>query len=110
MKFIIAHWQVILLIIFIAFISYIGGRGKKGQGEGAFSRIFKTNYEFDSSFALAGMIFITVMVLLAFHDDIKDKAGMIVLAFAIGLKDICLQMLTNKKIAQNGNGNGQPPP
>ena len=84
---------------------------RKANPDGLLSKLFQTNEDLDSTLdmilkmlTVVGAFALVIGMLIAFHDDIADKAGMALMS-AIGM--ISLAMRDMFPSGGNGKGNGK---
>lgn len=96
------NWVIVFVFVILAFFVARLTAGKR-QGEGLFSKVFQSNRDLDTSLGLIGMFGIIFVMLMAFHDDVKDQAGLVFLMAFYALRDLIIG-----KPKENNNGAAPP--
>ena len=102
-------WHIYLIIAAVWLMSLFLVR--RNNPNGLLSKMFQTNEDLDSTLEMVlkmlttiGAFALVIAMLIAFHDDIADKAGMALMS-AIGM--ISLAMRDMFPSGGNGKGNGK---
>ena len=99
----LAHWLIVILWA-VSLIGVYAFTRKRGEGDTLLSKLFTTNADLDTTllvilkgFTVLGVFVIVFAMVMAFHDDIKDKAGMVIIS-AIGMISLAMRdMFPNGK-------------
>ena len=94
MRFLDWHIYIILAVIWVLSLMLVR---RKRDGDSAFMRLFQSNEDLDTTldkvlkiFTVAGIFGLVVAMIIAFHDDIADKAGMALIS-AIGMISLAMR-------------------
>ena len=97
-------WHIYIIIAAIWLMSLFLVR--KAKPDGMFSKLFQTNEDLDSTLdmvlkmlTVVGAFALVIGMLIAFHDDIADKAGMALMS-AIGMISLAMRDM----FPSGGNG------
>ena len=90
-------WHVFVIITLFAILMYIVFTKPTKEGKSLLAQLFTSNEDLDSTlevflkiFTVLGVFVIVFAMVVAFHDDIKDKAGMVIIS-AIGMISLAMR-------------------
>ena len=89
---VVAAWVIGLLI---------GRRSKQSTGESFLSKLFSSNRDLDTTLSIVGIFAIVFTMALCFHDDVSDKAGMILISALATMREITRSLFPSG--AKNGH-------
>ena len=97
LKTFISDWHVYIILALMFAVMYLAFTRPRADGKSWLSQLFTTNDELDSTlnvilkgFTVLGVFVIVFAMVVAFHDDIKDKAGMVIIS-AIGMISLAMR-------------------
>ena len=93
----IFDWHVFVIIALFAILMYLVFTKPTREGKSLLAQLFTSNEDLDSTlevmlkiFTVLGVFVIVFAMVVAFHDDIKDKAGMVIIS-AIGMISLAMR-------------------
>ena len=97
LKTFISDWHVYIMIALMAVLMYLVFTRPQGDDKSLLAQVFKSNADLDSTLEVLlkgltvfGVFVIVFSMVVAFHDDIKDKAGMVIIS-AIGMISLAMR-------------------
>ncbi len=97
LKTFISDWHVYIILTLMAALMYLVFTRPRADDKSLISQLFTTNADLDTTLlvilkglTVLGVFVIVFAMVVAFHDDIKDKAGMVIIS-AIGMISLAMR-------------------
>ena len=97
LKAFVLDWHVYIIMALMALVMYLVIARPRADDKSLISQLFTTNADLDSTldkllkiFTVLGVFVIVFAMVIAFHDDLKDKAGMVLIS-AVGMISLAMR-------------------